>query len=924
MNSTPRTTTFLFTDLENSTSLWEHHPVLMQELTARHDALLREAVLAHRGRVVKSTGDGFHAAFETANDGLAAAVAGQQALVKEDWPAETGALRVRMGLHTGISRERDGDYYGPEVNRAARVMDVAHGRQVLVSGATAALVQTSLPEEVTLTDLGEHRLRGLGAAEQIFQVCHLALPTEFPPLRSLTAYKHNLPVQLSTFVGRQKELAQVKRLLKDTHLLTLLGPGGTGKTRLMLESAEEMVADFSNGVWLVELAPLTDPDLIAERVAAALTVQEQPGREMIDTLIDYLRRKELLLLLDNVEHLVADAAGLAEQLLTQCPKLKMLVTGREALFIDGETTLQIPSLSLPGRKTGATFAEVRASEGVQLFLIRAQAIRPGFELTPENAHAIAEIVRRLDGIPLALELAAARTRMLTVEQIAERLTDRFRLLTGGRRTALPRQQTLQALIDWSWNLLDEKERLLLQRLSVFSGGWSLQAAQAVASDKILDEFDVFDGLEQLVNKSLVTVKYPEASKARYGMLESVRQYGRDRLFESGEGETLRDNHARYFLAFAEEAEPHLTSSTMLPWVERVTQELDNLRAVLGWTLDGRPELALRMGSALVNNETYWLTPREAQAWLGPVVEVTRSLLDDEESGVRVVDFIKALIGLAYAYGWQGNSEAVVRLSNEAVDLARTYDEPRLLVLAIGGKYVVEPFGISVEAMPELEEAIAVGRANDVDRELLYVLGVYGVVLFREGQVEAAVQYLEEALAKVRKINNPRLNAGAFAVRHIMALMRGDLDEAKRYALLAMQNYDAFGDQRGSLLSKSSLAHVLRWQGKFDEAESYYRRTIVGWQALGQPAAVAHQVECLAYIAIVRGKYARAAQMLGAAKRAREELDSLSKDPREIADLGQAMEQLAAAMGEESRDQMLSEGSLLGLDESVQMALDRSQ
>ncbi len=476
MRSNPHTVTFLFTDLEDSTPLWENHPDVMQELAARHDALLRAAIEAHRGQVVKTTGDGFHAAFEASSDAVAAALAGQQALLAETWPAETGPLRVRMGLHTGESRPRAGDYYGSEVNRAARIMGIAHGGQVLLSEATAALLRSARIAQLSLSDLGEHRLRGLAVAERIFQVHHPALPADFPPLKSLSVYKHNLPVQLSTFVGRGKELADVQRLLKETRLLTLLGPGGTGKTRLMLESAEELVGEFTDGIWLVELAPLIDPDLIPERVAAALSVQEQPGRPMNETLVDFLRRKQLLLLLDNVEHLVRESAEVAEHLLTHCPKLKILVTGREALFIPGEVTLQIPSLSLPSDNGSSTLEEIRASEGVQLFLARAQEFHPDFVLDQANAAQIADIVRRLDGIPLALELATARLRMLSVDQIARRLDDRFRLLTGGRRTALPRQQTLQALIDWSWNLLDEKERQLLQRLSVFSGGWTLNAA----------------------------------------------------------------------------------------------------------------------------------------------------------------------------------------------------------------------------------------------------------------------------------------------------------------------------------------------------------------------------------------------------------------------------------------------------------------
>jgi predicted ATPase/class 3 adenylate cyclase len=921
MNSNPLTVTFLFTDLENSTPLWESHPELMQELSSRHDALMREAIESHKGQVVKTTGDGFHAVFGVATDGLAAALAGQQAMVKEPWPAKTGPLRVRMGLHTGQSQPRDNDYYGSEVNRAARVMGLASGGQVLISEATAALIRKALPPQVSLSDLGQHRLKGLAAAEQIFQICHPALPYEFPPLKSLSVYKHNLPVQLSTFVGREKELTDVKRLLKETHLLTLLGPGGTGKTRLMLEVAEEVIGDFAHGVWLVELAPLTNPDLIPERVAAALGVQEQPGRAMPETLVDYLRRKETLLLLDNVEHLVRECAELAEHLLIHCPRLKILVTGREALFIAGETTLQIPSLSLPSGSELSTLDEIRASEGVQLFLARAQDIRPDFELSQANAATIAEIVRRLDGIPLALELATARTRLLTVDQIAERLNDRFRLLTGGRRTALPRQQTLQALIDWSWNLLDEKERLLLQRLSVFSGGWSLEAAQTVASDNLLDEYEVFNLLEQLVNKSLVTVTYPAAGEARYGMLESIRQYSRDRLFESNEGSALRDRHADYFVAFAEETALHLTRSTILQSTARIKLELDNLRAVLAWTLEERPELALRIGGSLLYYEVHWLTPREARSWLEPAIERTRGLLNEEETKVRTIDFIKALIGLVSANGIQGRYSVAIPLVEEIIELARNSDESRHAAYAIAIKHLAHPFNMTPEEMKELEEAIAIIRERSLDVELVLALVVYGMALDAQGKSDLAMSYFREAVEISRSGDN-LFDTFIFFVLTRLAKSQGNFDEVKTDILSTLVDYEALNHRRGVAMGQSAMAHLLREEGNLEEAAIYYRQSIIGWQELGHRTAVAHQLECFAFIAIARGHYAQAARLLGTARETRQQLNALSEDPQEIEELALAMEQLAEAMGEEERDKAMAAGKLIDEDSAVEICLNK--
>jgi predicted ATPase/class 3 adenylate cyclase len=924
MNSSPRTDTFLFTDLENSTPLWENHPALMQELAARHDALMRKVIEEHRGRVVKTTGDGFHAAFDAATDGVAAALAGQQAMVGEFWPAETGPLRVRMGLHTGESRPRDGDFYGSEVNRAARVMGLAYGGQVLVSGATARLVRNTLPAEVSLFDLGRHRLKGLASAERVYQVQHPTLPTEFPPLKSLSAYKHNLPVQLSTFVGREREVAEVKRLLQECHLLTLLGPGGTGKTRLMLEVAEEVIGDFTHGVWLVELAPLTDPDLIPERVAAALSIQEQPDRAMSETLVDYLRRKETLLLLDNVEHLIQECAELAQHLLTHCPKLKILVTGREALFIAGETTLQIPSLSLPSGNGDSNLEEIRASEGVQLFVARAQDIHPDFELGPANAATIAEIVRRLDGIPLALELATARLRMLSVEQIAERLDDRFRLLTGGRRTALPRQQTLQAMIDWSWNLLGEKERLLLQRLSVFSGGWTLEAAQAVAgSDQAgynrLDEYDVFDLLEQLVNKSLVTVNYPVEREARYGTLESIRQYGRDRLFESNEGSIIRNRHADYYGTFAEEAAPHLARSTMLEWTSRIKLELDNLRAVMAWTVDDRPELTLRIGGNLLYYEAHWLTPREGRTWLESAIERTRGLLDEEETKIRRVDFIKALIGLGVINGIQGRTTVALSLAEESIQLARSLGESRHVAYAIALKHFQNPFNMTREDMQELEEAIAISRENSLDAELGLSLMIAGIALDAQGKPELAMPYFQE-VAEIYPSVNTRLDSSIFEVQTRLARSQGNLEEVKRDVLSALEGYEALNHRRAIAMGQSAMAHLLRQEGNLEEAEYYYRQSITGWQELGHRSAVAHQIECLAYIAIVRGEYEHAARLLGAAGSARQKLDALSEDPQEIQELTLAKERLAEAIGEKERDKVMAAGKLIDLDSAVEIAL----
>jgi predicted ATPase/class 3 adenylate cyclase len=921
---TSKPVTFLFTDLENSTPLWEKYPDEMQQASIRHDALMRSAIEQYRGRVVKTTGDGFHAVFESPSDGTAAALDGQLSLAAEPWPTATGPLKVRMGLHTGLSQERGGDYYGLQVNLAARIMGLGYGGQILLSEVTTKLVENSLPQGCTLTDLGEHRLKGIAPVERIFQLCHPNLAADFPPLKSLATFKHNLPRQLSSFVGRTQELMEINRLIKDTSLLTLLGPGGTGKTRLMLQAAEEVIEDYPDGVWLVELAPLTDPELIPERVAAALNVQEQPGQPMLGTLVEYLRRKELLLLLDNVEHLVRECAEFAEYLLKNCSKLKILVTGREALFIAGETTLQIPSLSLPTIKGEATPEKIRPSEGVQLFLERAQAVRPDFSLTPQNAASIAEIVLRLDGIPLALELAAARLRMLTAEQIAARLNDRFRLLTGGRRTALPRQQTLQALIDWSWNLLDEQEHVLLRRLSVFSGGWILEAAQAVSGFDPLDEFDVFDVLEQLINKSLVTVQHPLEGETRYGMLESIRQYAQNKLFDAGEGETLRNRHADYFIALVDLYDQQALGPEFYNWLNRFAVEGDNLRAVVEWIAEDNPGLVLHFTGKLLQFEEGWINYREARSWLEPAIEQAKSLLGENTTEISMTDFIRGLSTLGWLLITHGDVIDGLSTLDESIHLARKHEETRLLAFALGMKAQAMGSNVTWEIIEQLEEIIEVCRQSGYEMELIMALFSAGQAYLVKGEIEKGQRAITEVIELVEKHDVLFIKAWVYYVQAIKARLTKDLSEAERYYLLAIEGNEKLGNQRLTATGRSELAHLYRQEGRLDEASAIYHQTILSWQEQGHQAAVAHQLECFAYIAIMRERFEYAAQLLGAAQIARERTNSPSTEQQEITEKEQAMRQLRVEIGEKELDRLIEKGGKMSLDEAVAFALGEDQ
>ena len=468
------TVTFLFTDLEGSTRLWEDYPQAMRGALARHDEILRGAVEGQGGVVVKSTGDGLHAAFASAEGALLAAAAGQAGLAAQAFEV-TGPLRVRMGIHTGAGDLRDGDYFGPALNRAARLMAVGHGGQVLVSLATEELVRDTLPSELGLVELGEHRLRDLSRAERVFQLRAAGLAAEFPALRSLDALPGNLPVQVTSFVGREQQLTRVARDLREARLVSLTGVGGVGKTRLALAVAAEVAPEYRDGAWLVELAGVRDPDGVPDAVVATFGLQPSGGRSATETLLEFLRGKQLLLVLDNCEHLLRVVADLVGSVMRGCPDVRMLATSREGLNVAGEHMLGVPSLGMADE--GADLETVAGCDAVVLFVDRARAVRAGFALDDTNVAAVAQVCRRLDGIALAIELAAARVAMLTPNELARRLDQRFRLLAGGQRGVVERHQTLRAAIDWSYDLLSEAEQVLLARLAVFVGGFSLEAAE---------------------------------------------------------------------------------------------------------------------------------------------------------------------------------------------------------------------------------------------------------------------------------------------------------------------------------------------------------------------------------------------------------------------------------------------------------------
>lgn len=832
------TVTFLMTDIEGSVRLWEASSDLMRRALTRHDALASEITTRHGGRQIKSRGEGdsLFLVFPTVGDAVAAACALQQAYGAEPWPTAS-PLRVRMALHSGEAESRDGDYYGGAVNRCARLRAAAHGGQVLLSATAGDLVRAGLSPPAGLRDLGPHRLRDLGRPQRVYQLVHPALPAEFPPLRSLDdpALPNNLPLQLTSFVGRDKELADVKALLGCTRLLTVTGSGGCGKTRLCLQVAADLLDDSGEGAWLVELAALNDPALVPQAVAVALGVREEPGRPILQTLTDALGTKRLLVVLDNCEHVLTACAALADALGRRCPNVRLLASSREALGVAGEQVYRIPPLSLPDPKGGRA-EDVSRSESVRLFVERAHLVQPAFALTDGNALSVAEVCRLLDGIPFAIELAAARVRVLAVEQIRARVDDRFHLLTGGSRTALPRQQTLRALVDWSYDLLDGREQALLRRLSVFVGGWNLAAAEAVGAGADITDWDVLDLLTSLVDKSLVVYDEDEreAGESRYRLLETVRHYAADKLAEAGEDAAARDRHRDWFLRLAEEDMPKLRGPRQAQWLNHVEADYSNLRAALDWclarSLEGKEnaETGLRLASLL---SAFWLV----RGHLAEGRAMLDACLSQRGGGETTLSRANALHAGGILATAQVDLPRAQALHEESLALFRRVGDQEDVAGALENLGIVARLrGDLAGARALLEESLAMRRRLEDPPSLAMCLVSLGALLGVQGDFDGARALLEESLTMHRRLEDPRSISISLLSIGSLAARRGDLGRARALLRECLVIQSQLKDIWTITLSLDWLALVLQGEGQVDRSVRLHAATEALNAAIGTP------------------------------------------------------------------------------------------
>jgi predicted ATPase/class 3 adenylate cyclase len=772
------TVTFLFSDIEGSTQRWDRDRAAMQDAVRRHDALMRTAIAEHDGYVFKTIGDAFCAAFARPEEAVAAILYAQRALGAEDFSPIDG-LRVRAAVHTGTADERDDDYFGPAVNRVARLLAIGYGGQVLVSGVTTDLVQGALPPQASLRDLGEHRLRDLARPEQVYQLLAPDLAADFPPLRSLDVFPNNLPRQLTTFVGREAEIGAIISLIEKNLLITLVGSGGVGKTRLSLQVAANLLDGSGDGVWFIELAPLTSGDYIPSSVAQALGITLPTEGDPVENLARALKTKHMLLVFDNCEHLVEPAARVISAILHGCPKVKVLASSRQGLGVAGEATYQVLSLDLPAKDaTHLSATDLLRYESVALFVERAGAASAAFSLSDDNASVVADICRRLDGIPLAIELAAARVKMLSPHQLRERLDERFRVLTGGSRDVLPRQQTLRALIDWSHDLLDERERTLFRRLAIFANGFTLEGAVEVGSGEDLDELDVFDVLASLVDKSLILAE-PHGDTLRYRLLESTRAYALEKLADAGERDLVAGRHLRYLRGrFAELSERHKRTAQAADLIAALQTELEDVRSALD---DALADSAVIDGGELLAN-------------IGAITWQATGL--DAEAIVRCEAYLTALPA--------GESRLRGRLSTA---LSR-------LLLDSGHK--LRAFELAAEAV---EQARASGDASSLTGAL--VVYAYAATLL------SRLDDAERALAEVEAIpesSAPRrisfLNARAY-----LSWVRGDLEAAARMFQQLRKEHHSLGNTNGELTTALHIAEVEHARGQTQEAIAIVRETL---------------------------------------------------------------------------------------------------
>jgi len=848
--------TFLFTDIEGSTKLSQEFPETLQGALEKHHSILREAIESNNGFIFEMIGDAFCCAFEKAEDAVKAAIDAQINLSEEKClPAgqagNDAVIKVRMGIHSGNAEwTESGQRYMGYITlaRTARVMSASYGEQIIISNDTYDLTRDKFDavkeKNVSFCDLGERRLKDVIQPIRLYQLVSPGLREGFPPLKTLDARPNNLPVQLTSFIGREEVIRECKKLFLQTRLLTIIGSGGAGKTRLAMQVGAEMIDDFSEGVFMIELASVNDSSLLLQTVMNSFEIKEEPGRSLAETLTGYLKDKEMLLLLDNCEHLINKCADFAEMVLSKCALLKIIATSREALNCSGECAYRLPSMSLPDKSVNNSPEKLSQYESVRLFIERALLVNSNFRVNNNNAPALAEICSRLDGIPLAIELAAARIKVLPLDKLNERLDDRFKLLTGGKRTSLPRQQTLKALIDWSYDLLSEKEKKFWSRLSVFAGGWTLGAAEEVCSGDDLSEDDILDLMNELTDKSIVI--FNETSD-NYRMLETIRQYGVKRLAELGESETMKSNHLSYYLKMALAAEPELYGPKAKKWFEKFESEHSNIQAALTWSLEKKLyEDGNKLFCAL---DSYWETRGysfESGIWLEKLMANSQNISPE----VLARSNRKA----GYIEEYRGNILRSKEYFEVALKIYRSLGNMKaasgiLNALGLNAYYS----GDYVIAEKCLEEGLQLCRELNERNTISVILNSLGLVELRKSKFGNAKIYFEESLEISREIGNENLMGVGLNNLAVVKTHLGEYEEAENIYGEVLKLNRELGDKIGIARTLSNLGNIFLLKNDFEKAQSLLIESLSLSKAIGSMERIVDSLVNLGQVALGKGE-----------------------------------------------------------------------
>lgn len=917
MNIPTGIVTFLFTDIEGSTKLAQEFPEKLLLYLEKHNTLLHESIESNRGFVFKKVGDAFCSAFESADDAVKAAIEAQLKLSDEKW--DTSAIKVRMGIHIGNAEWNGKDYMGyMTLARTSRIMSAAYGEQILVSNDAMETLKSN--NEISYRDLGMRRLKDVIEPIRLYQVSTNRLREDFPPLKTLDARPNNLPVQLTSFIGREDEIKQIKNAFKQTRLLTLTGSGGSGKTRLSLQISADVIDDFENGVWFIEIASLSDAVSLLQAIMKVFGLKEQPKRNPEETICEYLHEKEMLVILDNCEHLIAPCAYLAVILLSNSPKLKIISTSREALRCDGEQIHRVRSLDSPDPNEEISPENLLQYEAVRLFMERALLINKDFRLTNDNAPYLKEICYRLDGIPLAIELAAARTKILSVEKIFDRLKDRFRLLSGGIRTALPRQQTLKALIDWSHDLLTDEEKIFWRRLSVFTAGWTIEAAEEVCSDEILEKERILALSDQLAEKSII-VYDPE--KERYRILETIKQYGEEKLREANETESVKAKHLYYFMDFAEKSEVKLKGSEEKIWLEILETEQSNIQSAIEWsaTKAGEKEEGARLASA---SQIFWSIrghittgKRLLESVLANQSEVSKEVLGKVktrlgsqliflgefekskeylEEGLMLLRECGEKIVITDTINMLGNVEMYLgdyrmaqKLFEENLSISRSTGNKHVMALTLnnlGNKKYIE--GNYAEAQRLYEESLALRRELGNVQGIAISLYNLGNITLDQGEYEKSRKLFEESLEISREIGDKRMIASSLNCLGGIATIQEEYERARKLIEESLTLNRGIGEKRNIARSLSFLGRLEQNLGFYEKAQNIFEETFALTSQIGEKNGIAFALNDLGNVLFLLENYEQSQKYYEESLALRQELSEKRAIAQSLWDMGNVL------------------------------------